>query len=613
MVVTGAVVIAGIGFAGSYAAVRELAVRKGFGVFSYVFPIGIDAGICVLLALDLLLTWIRIPFPLLRQTAWLLTAATIAFNGAAAWPDPLGVGMHAVMPVLFVVAVEAARHAIGRVADITADKHMEGVRLTRWLLSPGPTFLLWRRMKLWELRSYDQVIKLEQDRLVYQASLRSRFGRAWRRKAPVESLMPLRLARYGVPLAETAPAGLAAAGIDEPPIPFTVERAPVPAQRQSSELEAATDQQKAPAQLSAAGPQPPKQTPPADPGRSLEPDVEDEGGTQHLADAYQAWLAAFGTEPTSAQFAAWLQDQYGIATAAGRPLSDEQLQPLLQVLRQRNAPTAGSEGEHAPEGAHSADDGLTWGDYFYNAWLTYAREYGSIPDAGALAQYVYQRDGITGATGQPVAAAELQDYVAEFQEREYGIGGPETAPPAEDEENVDAGEHPEGEPLPDRETEQETATAGAQAAKEQRGPRIDAKVDEQPPPQDPAEVGGDLTSVDRYYLAWREYQAQHGGEPGADELSAFLTDKGMLGRGGKPISPSTLRRYPLQFRTYKAWAEHRVRTEEPSADAVARDCAARGITGQYNKPVSPAQITEQSEDFERRWHALTRYHAEARQ
>lgn len=229
VVVAGAVVIAGIGFAGSYAAVRELAIKKGFGNFSYVFPIGIDAGICVLLALDLLLTWIRIPFPLLRQTAWLLTAATIAFNGAAAWPDPLGVGMHAVIPVLFVVAVEAARHAIGRMADITADKHMEGVRLTRWLLSPIPTFLLWRRMKLWELRSYEQVIKLEQERLVYQARLRSRFGRAWRRKAPVESLMPLRLAKYGVPLAQTAPSGLAAAGIEPSLIPPAPHAALAPA------------------------------------------------------------------------------------------------------------------------------------------------------------------------------------------------------------------------------------------------------------------------------------------------------------------------------------------------------------------------------------------------
>ncbi|EDY66308.1 integral membrane protein [Streptomyces pristinaespiralis ATCC 25486] len=222
VVVAGALIIAAIGFAGSYAAVRELAEQKGFGDFSLVFPIGIDAGICVLLALDLLLTWMRIPFPLLRQTAWLLTFATIAFNGAAAWPDPLGVGMHAVIPILFVVAVEAARHAVGRIADITADKHMEGVRLTRWLLSPVPTFKLWRRMKLWELRSYEQVIKLEQDRLIYQARLQARFGRSWRRKAPIEALMPLRLAKFGVPLAQTAPAGLAAAGIEPvllPPAP----------------------------------------------------------------------------------------------------------------------------------------------------------------------------------------------------------------------------------------------------------------------------------------------------------------------------------------------------------------------------------------------------------
>ncbi|MFJ8072378.1 DUF2637 domain-containing protein [Streptomyces sp. NPDC096176] len=237
VVVAGALVIAAIGFAGSYAAVRELAEQKGFGDFSLVFPIGIDAGICVLLALDLLLTWMRIPFPLLRQTAWLLTFATIAFNGAAAWPDPLGVGMHAVIPILFVVAVEAARHAVGRIADITADKHMEGVRLTRWLLSPIPTFKLWRRMKLWELRSYEQVIKLEQDRLIYQARLQARFGRAWRRKAPVEALMPLRLAKYGVPLSETAPAGLAAAGVD----PVLLPPAPVAQSAAQPELPRATE------------------------------------------------------------------------------------------------------------------------------------------------------------------------------------------------------------------------------------------------------------------------------------------------------------------------------------------------------------------------------------
>jgi hypothetical protein len=200
-VATGAAVIAAIGFVGSYAAVAKLATAKGFGAFAHAFPIGIDAGILVLLALDLLLTWLRMPLAMLRHTAWLLTTATIAFNAAAAWPDPIGTGMHAVIPVLFVVVVDAARHAIGRTADITAGRHMDSVRMARWFLDPISTFRLWRRMKLWELRSYDQVIKLEQSRLVERARLRARYGRRWRSKAPVSAVMALRLTRYGRALA----------------------------------------------------------------------------------------------------------------------------------------------------------------------------------------------------------------------------------------------------------------------------------------------------------------------------------------------------------------------------------------------------------------------------
>ncbi|MFE4535666.1 DUF2637 domain-containing protein [Streptomyces scopuliridis] len=218
-VTAGGVLLAGIGFVGSYGAVRKLAEAKGFGSFALAFPIGIDAGIIVLLALDLLLTWVRMPYPLLRQVAWLLTAATIAFNAAAAWPDPLGVGMHAVIPVLFVVVTEAARHATGRIADITADRHMEPVRLIRWILAPLATFKLWRRMKLWELRSYEDVIALEQERLIYRARLQMRYGRTWRWSAPVEMRMPLRLTRYGralAPLTDApgAPASVGAAAPD---------------------------------------------------------------------------------------------------------------------------------------------------------------------------------------------------------------------------------------------------------------------------------------------------------------------------------------------------------------------------------------------------------------
>ncbi|WP_455356703.1 DUF2637 domain-containing protein [Streptomyces sp. SYSU K217416] len=606
LIVTGVVIIAAIGFAGSYAAVRKLALQKGFGNFSYVFPIGIDAGICVLLALDLLLTWIRIPFPLLRQTAWLLTAATIAFNGAAAWPDPLGVGMHAVIPVLFVVAIEAARHAIGRIADITADRHMEGVRLTRWVLSPFPTFLLWRRMKLWELRSYEQVIKLEQERLVYQARLRSRFGRAWRRKAPVEALMPLRLARYGVPLAETAPAGLAAAGIDEPPILFTAERVCAPAQPEASALEATTDQEPETAESESAEPRP---VPGAAPERPREPEGSVEEDARRFAEVYQAFIAQYKVEPTGTQWALWLRDAYGITTGAGDPLSEDQVQPLLQVLQERYAVRAEEPvaSDEPPSTDQSADQ---WYDYFYSAWRTYEQERGAYPDAAALAAYVYERDTITGDGGRPITGDDLADFVTSFHEREFGT----TEPPA-GEAAADPGERAADEPLTQEDDPAAAlAGAGAQAAKERRSPRVNAAIDDSPPgPEGSTGERVALTTVDRYHLAWMEYQREHGDEPTAEQLSAYLAAKGMHGRSGKPVSPANLRRYFLPFRVYNVWAEYRMRSEEPAANAVAHVCTARGITAQYNKPVTTEYITENADDFERRWQALTRHHADAQQ
>jgi hypothetical protein len=241
IVVGSVLTIATLGFIGSYSAVTHLAERKGFGEFAHAFPIAVDAGIIAFLALDLLLTWRRIAFPLLRYTAWALTAATIAFNAATAWPDKLGVGMHATIPILFVIAVEAARHAIGRIADITADRHLEGIRLSRWLLAFPSTFRLWRRRTLWELRSYDEVLRMEQQRLVYRARLRATYGRWWRWKAPVEAVLPLRMARFGLPVGaplpvdEGAPKALppvvieAPQGAPEPTVPAAVEAPPAPA------------------------------------------------------------------------------------------------------------------------------------------------------------------------------------------------------------------------------------------------------------------------------------------------------------------------------------------------------------------------------------------------
>ncbi|WP_329383466.1 DUF2637 domain-containing protein [Streptomyces sp. NBC_01716] len=437
IVVAGAVLIAAIGFAGSYAAVRELAEQKGFGRFSLVFPIGIDAGICVLLALDLLLTWLRIPFPLLRQTAWLLTAATIAFNGAAAWPDPLGVGMHAVIPILFVVSVEAARHAVGRIADITADKHMEGVRLTRWLLAPIPTFKLWRRMKLWEIRSYEDIIQLEQDRLIYQARLQARYGRNWRRKAPIEAMMPLRLAKYGVPLADTAPAGLAAAGIEPallPPVPATaiepapaVTRAPEPEpelteeewiqlQKEAQwaqENEQRQDAGAAPAQdnpwfagrRASEGPYEGSYDPTYDPQQYDQQQYEQQQYDQRYEqyEEQQPYVPEQQEEQTDQQ--AQQPQQFPPRRPLG-PQSPVEFEPDIE-------PEPEAEGLPAP----SLPEGMSREEAYYVAFRKYASERQGLPNTRQLAVFLQDLYGVTGRTGGPLSESSMRGYVKDFTRR----------------------------------------------------------------------------------------------------------------------------------------------------------------------------------------------------
>ncbi|WP_407918223.1 DUF2637 domain-containing protein [Kitasatospora sp. NE20-6] len=197
-IVAGSGVIAGIGFTGSYTAVRRLAEEKGFSWFSYAFPVGVDVGIAVILALDVYLTWKKMAFWPLRMIAWMLTAGTIAFNASVSWPDFVGTTMHALIPVLFVIVVEAARHVVRRTADLADDRHMDSIRWWRWVLSPVGTFRMWRRMKLWEIRSYDEVVRLERARVLYRKELRIRYGRGWRTSAPIEALRALRMAGYGI-------------------------------------------------------------------------------------------------------------------------------------------------------------------------------------------------------------------------------------------------------------------------------------------------------------------------------------------------------------------------------------------------------------------------------
>jgi hypothetical protein len=183
----------------------------------------------------------------------------------------------------------------------------------------------------------------------------------------------------------------------------------------------------------------------------------------------------------------------------------------------------------------------------------------------------------------------VEAFVEDFQQREV------TEASSHAEDPPDASHEPHADALPsgdEETTESAPAGAGAQAATDQRGPRVSAAINAPPPNEDPStEEAAGLSTVDRYYLAWAEHQAQRTEEPSsstadAAELSRYLADeKGLRGRGGKPVSAGNLRRYLVPFRIYHLWAEQRLRTQTPSLDAVAQECAAQGITAQHNRPI----------------------------
>ncbi|MBB1247083.1 DUF2637 domain-containing protein, partial [Streptomyces durbertensis] len=190
--------LAGLGGYGSFAAVEAVAREHGFGDHAWIVPIGVDLGILALLTVDLVLEQLDMPLPPLRWLAWAFTAATIWFNMSAveaglSWPDRItGQGMHAAMPLLFIAFMEGVRHAIRRRTGMTSQRRMDGIRLSRWFLDPAGTFGIWRRMVLWEVRSYRTGLVLEKHRRERAGALKSRYGLLWRWKAPAEKKWPLR-------------------------------------------------------------------------------------------------------------------------------------------------------------------------------------------------------------------------------------------------------------------------------------------------------------------------------------------------------------------------------------------------------------------------------------
>lgn len=184
-----------VGLFNSFTAVAHAAAGS-FGSAAWTLPLAIDLGIAVFSALDLLLARLDLRPAWLRLAPWSLIGVTIYLNVSSqqSW---FGRIAHAALPALWVVAVEVATHAIRIRAGLGSTQRLDRIRPTRWLLAPAATVLLWRRMVLWETRSYPTALARERDRLLALTALQDRYGRlAWRWKAPRRQRALYRLGQH---------------------------------------------------------------------------------------------------------------------------------------------------------------------------------------------------------------------------------------------------------------------------------------------------------------------------------------------------------------------------------------------------------------------------------
>jgi hypothetical protein len=185
------VMMAGYGLAGSYLSIADLAYRHNVPLAELV-PAGIDGGLVAVVVLDLVLTWIGAPVGWLRQVVRVLSVGTVAANAVAGWPDPVATALHAAAPLMLLVMIEAGRAVLLRRIGRAQGALREPIPLARWLLSPWRTFLLWRRMALWQITSYRMAVDIELRLRRAVTLLRVRYGRRWARLAPADLVWLLR-------------------------------------------------------------------------------------------------------------------------------------------------------------------------------------------------------------------------------------------------------------------------------------------------------------------------------------------------------------------------------------------------------------------------------------
>ncbi|WP_331730667.1 DUF2637 domain-containing protein [Streptomyces sp. NBC_01174] len=210
-IVAAALVLAGIGLYLSFEHVAGFAheeLRFGSLGKGQLFASGVDVGIMVMIAVDLLMAWLKRPISWIRYPVWLLTGATVVLNAASGAPrdrgweplDYVAAGAHGVVPVLFIVVVELGRTSIDRIVR-PEQAERDSIPWMRWALAPIATAQIFRRMKLWGIASYPEMVRRDQALIAYKQWLKRTYSGNLS-EATEDEKLPMTMAPYGYTVGE---------------------------------------------------------------------------------------------------------------------------------------------------------------------------------------------------------------------------------------------------------------------------------------------------------------------------------------------------------------------------------------------------------------------------
>lgn len=245
--------------------------------WAWLVPIVVDMTVFVFSGVDLVLARKNMNHPLARWTVYVATAGTVLLNYSAGG-NLAGRVAHVLMPAIWVVFIELMRHVVHHQVGLTTGTLRDPVPVTRWALSPWPTLKLWRRMVLWQQRSYSGALDQERTRLRRIAALRQAHGLFWRFRVSAADRLSIAMGETTTPtVVETAPAPAAAVAEQPPaalslPVPQSAPVAVAPERGGVPEQSGGRVQQSAPAEQSTAAEQsaPPAPKPPGQ-SRAAEP------------------------------------------------------------------------------------------------------------------------------------------------------------------------------------------------------------------------------------------------------------------------------------------------------------------------------------------------------